>query len=55
MFASNYPVDKAMGIDIATLYGQFLEWSADRTVLERTALFHDTAGRAYALQETADA
>ena len=49
MFASNYPVDKAMGIDIATLYGQFLEWSADRTTAERTALFHDTARRAYDL------
>ena len=47
MFASNYPVDRAQGIDIATLYGQFLAWSADLSRDERTDLFHDTAIRAY--------
>jgi predicted TIM-barrel fold metal-dependent hydrolase len=47
MFASNYPVDRAKGIDIATLYGQFLAWTADLSQTERTALFHDTAIRAY--------
>jgi predicted TIM-barrel fold metal-dependent hydrolase len=47
MFASNYPVDKVMGIGIADLYGGFLEWSADLSDPERRALFHDTAVRAY--------
>lgn len=47
MFASNYPVDKGQDIDITTLYGQFLAWSADLSDAERTNLFHDTAVRAY--------
>ncbi len=49
MFASNYPVDKVQDIDIKTLYGKFLEWSADLSDGERAALFHDTAVRAYNL------
>ena len=47
MFASNYPVDKFMGIGIGALYGKFLQWSADRSDADRAALFHDTAMRAY--------
>ena len=50
MFASNYPVDKAMGIDMATLYGLFLKWSEDLSASECAALFHDTAARAYNLR-----
>ena len=49
MFASNYPVDKAMGISIAQLYEQFLSWTADRPTAERAALFHDSAVQAYGL------
>lgn len=51
MFASNYPVDKVMAIDIPTLYSKFLEWSADLSAAERAELFHNTAVRAYNLQE----
>jgi len=47
MFASNYPVDKMMGINISTLYGHFLQWPEDLTDGDRAALFHDTAVRAY--------
>jgi len=47
MFASNYPVDRFRQIDIPTLYGQFLDWSAEYTRDEQMALFHDTALRAY--------
>ena len=47
MFASNYPVDKAMGIGIADLYGGFVQWSEGYSDAERLALFHDTAVRAY--------
>ena len=47
MFASNYPVDRAMGIGIADLYGGFVQWSAGYSAAERQALFHDTAVRAY--------
>ena len=47
MFASNYPVDRARGIDIPTLYGLFLEWTNDLSHNERRALFHDTALNAY--------
>ena len=47
MFASNYPVDRFRQIDIPTLYGQFLDWSAEYTRYEQMALFHDTALRAY--------
>ena len=49
MFASNYPVDKVMGISIAQLYKQFLSWTAERSEAERAALFHDSAVRAYGL------
>ena len=49
MFASNYPVDKLMGIGISTLYSKFLQWSADLSDADRSALFHDTAIRAYGL------
>ena len=49
MFASNYPVDKVMGISIAQLYQQFLRWTAERTAAERAALFHGSAVRAYGL------
>ena len=47
MFASNYPVDRIQGIDIARLYGMFLAWTADLPQAERSALFHDTAARVY--------
>ena len=47
MFASNYPVDRIQGIDIATLYGKFVAWTADLSEAERSALFHDTAARVY--------
>ncbi|NKB66678.1 MAG: amidohydrolase family protein [Candidatus Latescibacteria bacterium] len=49
MFASNYPVDKFMGIDIPTLYGKFLDWSAHLSAAQRADLFHDTAVKAYQL------
>lgn len=49
MFASNYPVDKRQGIDIATLYGLFDNWVANFSATEKTALFHDTATYAYQL------
>jgi predicted TIM-barrel fold metal-dependent hydrolase len=49
MFASNYPVDRIMGIDIGTLYGRFLAWTTDWSDTERAALFHDTAARVYRL------
>ena len=50
MFASNYPVDGIQGIDIPTLYGRFLEWTADLPPADRTSLFHDTAARVYRLE-----
>ena len=49
MFASNYPVERVQGIGIKTLYGKFLEWTADLSNSDRSALFHDTAIRAYNL------
>ena len=49
MFASNYPVDKVMGISLATLYGKFLDWTSDLSDAERSDLFHDTAMHAYNL------
>lgn len=49
MFASNFPVDRIMGIPVETLYGKFLEWTVDLADAERAALFHDTAVRAYRL------
>ena len=49
MFASNYPVDKVKAIDIPTLYGKFLDWSADLSRAECAELFHHTAVRAYNL------
>ena len=51
MFASNYPVDKVMGIRVATLYTDFLSWTQDRSDADRAALFHDTAVKAYRLAE----
>ena len=50
MFASNYPVDKVMGITIPELYLGFLRWTEDRSDRERAALFHDTAVKAYSLR-----
>jgi predicted TIM-barrel fold metal-dependent hydrolase len=49
MFASNFPVDRIMGIPLEALYGKFLEWTVDLADAERAALFHDTAVRAYRL------
>lgn len=49
MFASNYPVERLMGISIPALYGKFLDWTADLPDDQRWALFHDTAARAYRL------
>ena len=49
MFASNYPVEKIQGISIETLYSKFLDWTADMSGAERSALFHDTAVHAYKL------
>jgi predicted TIM-barrel fold metal-dependent hydrolase len=49
MFASNYPVDRIAGIDIATLYGQFVAWTADLPPADRASLFHGTAAGAYKL------
>lgn len=51
MFASNYPVDRLQGIDIGTLYGRFLAWTADLSQVERQWLFHDTAVQAYRMQQ----
>lgn len=51
MFASNYPVDRIQGIDINTLYGRFLDWTADLSTSERQSLFHDTAVTAYHMQQ----
>ena len=50
MFASNYPVDSIQGIDIPTLYGRFLDWTADLPPADRASLFHDTAARVYRLE-----
>lgn len=50
MFASNFPVEKVMGIGIETLYRKFLDWTADMADTERSALFYDTAVRAYRLE-----
>lgn len=47
MFASNYPVEKVQGISIETLYGKFLDWTADMSDSQRSALFYDTAVQAY--------
>ncbi len=47
MFASNYPVDRIQGIDVATLYGKFLAWTQDWSEEDRAALFHGTAARVY--------
>lgn len=49
MFASNYPVEKVMGISIETLYSKFADWTADMSDAERSALFHDTVVHAYKL------
>jgi len=49
MFASNFPVDKVMGITIPELYRGFMRWTEDRPSAERSALFHDTAVKAYRL------
>ncbi len=53
MFASNYPVDAVQGIDVPTLYGRFLDWTADLTPADRSSLFHDTAARVYRLEVSA--
>ena len=53
MFASNYPVDSIQGIDIPTLYGRFLDWTADLPPADRASLFHDTAARVYRLEDSA--
>ncbi len=50
MFASNYPVDGVQGIDVPTLYGRFLDWTADLPPADRACLFHDTAARVYRLE-----
>ncbi|MEE2659041.1 MAG: amidohydrolase family protein [Candidatus Latescibacterota bacterium] len=50
MFASNYPVDRIQQVDIPTLYGKFLDWTQDLPQADRLALFHDTAARAYRLE-----
>ena len=47
MFASNYPVEKVQGISIETLYGKFLDWTADMSDSQRSALFYDTAAQTY--------
>ena len=49
MFASNYPVDRLQGFDIATLYGHFVDWTKDLPAADREALFHDTAASAYGM------
>ena len=49
MFASNYPVDKVMGVSLPDLYDMFLRWTEDLPSTDRSALFHDTATQAYSL------
>ena len=53
MFASNYPVDGVQGIDVPTLYGRFLDWTADLPPADRASLFYDTAARVYRLEDLA--
>jgi len=52
MFASNYPVDRVMGIPVAKLYSDFLSWTRDRSDEDRAALFHDTAVTAYRMDSS---
>lgn len=53
MFASNFPVDKFTGSDIAALYDHFCAIAAVYTAGERAALFHDSAVNAYGLERLA--
>jgi predicted TIM-barrel fold metal-dependent hydrolase len=48
MFESNFPVDK-QSCSYATLWNAFKKMVADASESEKTALFHDTAIRAYRL------
>ena len=49
MFASNYPVERIQRISMHRLYSLYWDWTADMSDSERSALFHDTAVRAYRL------
>ncbi len=51
MFESNFPVDKE-SCSYAILWNTFKKIAASRSEAEKSALFHDTAARAYKLGET---
>ena len=48
MFESNFPVDKA-SCGYGVLWNAFKKMVADASEAEKSALFHDTAVRAYRL------
>jgi L-fuconolactonase len=50
MFESNFPVDK-VSFSHHVLFNAFKRFSKNYTPSERTALFHDTAVRAYRVNE----
>ena len=50
MFESNFPVDK-VSYPYATIWNAFQRLTAAYTPDEKAALFHDTACRAYKLDE----
>jgi L-fuconolactonase len=50
MFESNFPVDK-VSFSYPVLFNAFKRFSEPYSAVERTALFHDTAVRAYRISE----
>jgi predicted TIM-barrel fold metal-dependent hydrolase len=50
MFESNFPVDK-QSCSYAILWNAFKKMVADASESEKAALFHDTAMRAYRLEQ----
>ncbi len=49
MFATNFPVDRFMGVSLPTLYGKFREWTAHLPPADVHALFCGNAQRVYGL------
>jgi predicted TIM-barrel fold metal-dependent hydrolase len=49
MFASNFPVDKFMGVSAGVLYSRFAAWVSHLPPADVHALFHDNAKRVYGL------
>jgi len=50
MFESNFPVDK-VSFSHHVLFNAFKRFSKNYSVSDRSALFHDTAARAYQISE----